>query len=446
MLLLVTHTNLLLAKNDVKVPADIARIKAPFEMPQLKRPVFRDQVFNISEYGAVEGGEVKATDAIAKAIAACADAGGGTVLVPKGKWLTGPVHLKSNINFKIDEGAELHFSDTFSDYLPAVFVRWEGMECYNYSPLIYALDCENIGITGKGKLIGHGKKWWVWKKTQKKVAAIALYEMCTENAPVSERNIAREGGLRPVMIQPIRCKNVLIEGLHIENGPFWTVSPVYCEKLIVRGLSIYTNGANTDGVNLDSCKYALIEYCYFATGDDSVTLKSGLNEDGWRVGKPCENVVIRHCQTEKGHGAIVIGSEMSGGVQNIYAHDMEIKMNDRAVRIKSLPGRGGFVRNLTYENFKIGKLTDAVVQINMKYGSSTLKPISMKMPIFENITIKNFTCGEAKLAVRVTGHEAQPILGLTIDGLTVDKVKEKMKIDYVEELILKNINTPHLKN
>ena len=419
---------------DIEAPPVIEPITAPFEMPEIAPPVFKDQSFRITDYGAVDDGVTLNTAAFKKAIAACAAAGGGTVVVPDGTWLTGPIHLKSNINLHIQEGAEVYFSTVYSDYLPTVLTRWEGMECYNYSPLIYAIDCENIAITGKGTLIGNGQAWWGWKKTQIQVAAEPLNKLCAEGAPVEVRQFGIENGLRPQFIQPFRCKNVLIEGITIKDGPFWTIHPVYCENIIVRGVSIRTHGPNTDGVNLDSCNGGLVEYCFFRTGDDSICLKSGINEDGWRVGKPCENVVIRRCETIHGNGAVVIGSEMSGGVQNIYAYDMNIISNKRGIRIKSMRGRGGFVKNVYYEDFKIGKLRDDVVIINMKYGMSTVQPKGDRVPVFENIFIKNVHCEEARSGLRMIGLDDQKIRGVTIENTTVGTVAQKNHIRNVENL------------
>lgn len=428
-------------ENTINCPEKIAPIKAPFAMPELSLPSFPDRDFVITKFGAQEGGQVLITDAIKKTIAACHQSGGGRVIIPSGIWMTGPIHLKSNVNLHLKDGAELRFHDDPDLYLPLVLTRFEGFECYNYSPLIYANGCHHIGITGKGKLVGNGEKWWPWKlkRTQHKHVR-KLNQMCADGVPVKDRKFGIKGGLRPSFVQPFRCTNVLIEGVTIENGPFWTVHPVYCEKIIVRGISIYTNGPNTDGVNLDSCKYGLVEHCYFSTGDDSVSLKSGINEDGWRVNKPCEYIVIRHCQTEAGHGGVVIGSEMSGGVQYIFAHDMDIKKNDKAIRIKSMRGRGGFVKNVYFENFRVGVVRDAVIQINMKYSASSVKPLGNKAPVFENIFIKNITCDKAKIGYRVIGLKEQSIKNVSLENITIKKAENESSVSCVDGLKLTNVH------
>ena len=301
----------------------IAPIDAPFAMPQLKRPVFADRTFSIADFGAVPGGQVKNTAAFAGAIEACHQAGGGKVVVPAGKWLTGAIHLKSNVNLHMEKDAEIHFSDDPRDYLPVVFTRWAGFEVMNYSPLIYANGCRNIAVTGPGKLYGHGKNWWEWCKRLDEGGTIGpkLQAMAASNTPAGKRVFGSpELGLRPQFISPINCRDVLLEGFAIMgSGPFWTIHFVYCENVIARGLTVHSQGGpNGDGINLDSTRNALVEHCFLDTDDDAVAIKSGINEDGRRVGKPSENIVVRHCHSKGPRwGSISIGSDMSGGVRNV---------------------------------------------------------------------------------------------------------------------------------
>jgi polygalacturonase len=396
----------------------IQPIAAPFAMPALERPKIPAAVFDIREFGAVPDGKTKVTDAIRQAVAKASAAGGGTVLVPAGKWLTGPIHLASNINLHVAEGAELLFSQDFADYLPPVLTRWEGLEVYNYSPLIYARDCENVAITGAGKLNGQGAAWWPWKKTQKE-AATKLYDLASAGVPPEKRVLATEGGLRPSFIQTHSCKNVLVEGVTITSGPFWTIHPVYTDGLIVRRVRVETSGPNNDGCNPDSSRNVLIEDSFFSTGDDCVVIKSGLNEDGWRVGKPSENIVVRRLRGELGHGGVVIGSEMSGGVRNVWVTDSEFVGTDRGLRIKSMRGRGGIIENVFYENVRHQDIRLMVVELTTFYASSTLKPKTETPPTIRNIHVKNVSARGAKQAIDIVGLPELPIRDVSFEAVDI---------------------------
>lgn len=395
-------------------------MKVPFKMRKIRRPSFPDRTIDIRDYGAVGNGVTTNTKAFAKAITACAKKGGGRVLVPAGIWLTGPIHLKSKIELHIQEGAELRFSDKFSDYLPVVFTRWEGLECYNYSPLIYAKDCTNIAITGTGKLDGQGQRWWQWKAIQKP-GAIRLYNMACKGVPVKKRVLGTEkDALRPSFIEAVNCKNVLIEDITIGSGPMWTLHPVYCDNVLIRKVNIITRGVNNDGLIIDSTRNVLVEHCYFDTGDDCVVLKSGLNEDGWRVGRPTEKVIVRYCATKQGHGGVTIGSEMSGDVRDIFVHDCEFNGTANGIRVKSMRGRGGVVENVWVQNVKMGRISRAALTFSTFYKLSTLKPSTRKPPIFRNFHLKNISCDYASRAAKIIGLPEQPLENFTLENISID--------------------------
>jgi polygalacturonase len=393
-------------------------VKPPFPMPQPTRPVIPPGAFDIRNFGALADGKTKATSAFRQAIAKASAAGGGTVLVPPGTWLTGPIHLASNINLHVSEGATLLFSQDFSDYLPPVLTRWEGQELYGYSPLIYARDCQNVAITGAGKLDGQGAAWWPWKKTQQE-SATKLYELATSGVPTEKRVLVDEGGLRPSFIQTVGCKNVLIEGVTLTNGPFWTIHPVYSENVIVRRVRVQTSGPNNDGCDPDSSRNVLIEDSFFSTGDDCVVIKSGLNEDGWRVGKPSENIVVRRLHGEAGHGGVVIGSEMSGSVRNVWVTDSEFVGTDRGLRIKSMRGRGGVIENVFYENVRHRDIRLMVVELTTFYASSTLKPKTATPPTIRNIHVSNVSGRGAKQAIDIVGLAELPIRDVTFENVEI---------------------------
>lgn len=394
----------------------IAPISAPFPMPQLQRPVFPARTVSIADHGAVPGGKIKNTAAIAAAIRTAADAGGGRVLVPAGTWLTGPIHLRSNIELHLAEGAVLKFSDVIEDYLPAVFVRGGGIEFYNYSPLIYARGGENIGVTGPGRLDGNAQAWWDWKSKETR----EQFAMGAAGVPVEQRVFGtREAAIRPSFICLIDCRNILLEGFTIGSGPNWTIHPIYSENIIIRRITVATDGPNNDGIDPDSCRNVLIEHCTFSTGDDCVVLKSGYDQDGRRVGRPTENVVMRHCFSQRGHGGLVIGSEMSGSVRNVYLHDSAFEGTDRILRIKSRPGRGGVVENVWVERVTGRNLQREAVILNMDYTSDPNAIVDTHPPVFRRIHVKNLAADGAPVAVRITGMDTSLIRDVTFENVRI---------------------------
>jgi len=420
-----------------RAPETIAPIEAAFDMPQFKRPVFPDRTFDIRDYGAVEGGEVKNTRAINRAIKIASEAGGGRVLIPDGTWLTGAIHLKSHVNLHLSDEALVLFNPELKDYLPAVFSRHEGMECYKPSGLIYALQCDNIAITGKGQLHGQGKPWWGSRGTRqmnlngKTVTdgTKRLNDLCTQGVPVKKRRLDGSEGdfIRPSFINPVKCTNVFIEDITVLYGPMWTVNPVYCENVIIRKVKVKTEGdyghtPNGDGINPDSCKNVLIEYCDMDTGDDCFTIKSGRAEDGLRVGRACENIVIRHCQGRQGHGGVVIGSETSGGIRNIYIHDCTFNGTDRGLRFKTARGRGAIIENIWVEDIHMGEIVKEAIIVNtLRYTDRyPAHPLTDRTPTYRNLNFRNITCQYAKkAAIRIIGLPEKPMKALRFENISI---------------------------
>jgi polygalacturonase len=339
----------------------------------------------------------------------------------------------------LERDAVVRFSSRFADYLPVVFTRWEGVECYNYSPLIYVQDCENVAVTGEGILDGQGDAWWHWKKLQG-AAAKRLYDAESDRVPVEDRLFGtEEAALRPQFLQFIRCRNVLVEGVTFVNGPMWTMHPVYCENVLVRNVAVDTRGPNTDGLNPDSCRNVVVEGCSFATGDDCVAINSGMNEDGWRVAKPCENIVVRNCVMSEGHGAVAIGSGMSGGVRNVYVHDCRMIGGDQGIRLKSMRGRGGIIDNVYFEDIHVVNLRQEAIILNMHYGSSTAESRSNVPPVFQNIHIKNVTCESAGAAILIRGLPEQPVGRVVLEDLHLNAV-EGIRCEDADDLTLNRIS------
>ncbi|WP_150271412.1 glycoside hydrolase family 28 protein [Paenibacillus tepidiphilus] len=410
-----------------------------FDMEEIAAPQFPDLILRAEAFRPAGPGRESDSGAIQRAVDACSGQGGGTVIVSAGEWRSGPIHLRNSIHLAVEKGAVIHFSDAPADYLPPVFTRWEGMECYNYSPLIYARDCENIAVTGEGTLNGNGEAWWHWKQLQQTAADKLCYAE-SERIPVEQRIFGTEqDALRPSFIQPVHCRNVWIEGLSIHNGPQWTIHPVYCENVIIRRVKVVSCGPNTDGLNPDSCRNVLIEDSSFETGDDCIAINSGMNEDGWRVNKPCENIVIRNCTMKEGHGGLVIGSGMSGGVRNVYAHHCTISGGDRGIRLKSMRGRGGFVENIRFEQIEINEVREEAVQINMYYGYSTVVPKTDAPSIFRQIHIQDISGEGARIAVEIKGLPEQRLSDIELHNIRL-RAENALICSDVESIVLNNID------
>ena len=430
-------------KTIAELPVAIAPIKAPFEMPQLKRPSFGDRTFDIRDYGAVQckwqdDMKHKSTEAIRKAIAACHKAGGGKVFIPRGDWLTGAIHLKSNVNLHVAEGAVVHFSNDLADYLPVVHVRCEGVEAYNYSPLIYAPHVENIAITGRGTLHGHGRWWWRWAKDNDRGDRVEETKV-----PLEERRYGKGGGregMRPTFIVPWKAKNILIEGITLEESPMWNVHPVYSENIIVRGITVHSlESPNGDGIVPDSCKNVLIEYNHLETGDDAVVIKSGLNEDGLKIGIASENIVVRNFtarDVRTGSGGIVFGSETSGGIRNVYVHDAYFDGCDRGIRFKTTRGRGNVIENIYIEKVEMKNIESQAINFNSYYE----REATGKSPLFRNVYINDVRVNGAHTAIEMIGLPEKWLENINVKNAVFENVENGAIAHRVKELALEDVS------
>ena len=409
-------------------------------------PVFPDRAFDVLRYGASGDGVKDCTAAFREAIAACAAAGGGRVVVPAGRYLTGAIHLRSRVNLHVAEGATIAFSRDPRQFLPAVFTRWEGVEVMNYSPFIYAFEACDIAITGSGTLDGQAgdAHWWPWKGTTGQAAGptqtpdrTALFDMATRGVPVADRLFGDGHHLRPNFIQPYRCQNVLIEGVTIVNSPMWEIHPVLCTNVTVRKVRIDSHGPNNDGCNPESCRDVLIDGCTFDTGDDCIALKSGRNDDGRRVNVPVENVIVRDCQMKDGHGGVVIGSEISGGARNIFAERcrMDSPQLDRALRIKTNSVRGGIVEHIYMRNVTVGQVAEAVVTVNLFYeeGDTGKYP-----PTVRDIEVRDVTSKKSDYALLLRGYTHAPIRDVRVIDCAFDNVAKADVLEGVAGIELRN--------
>ena len=424
-----------------QVPAILARIQPP-RFPQ------RD--FEITRYGATGDGAKDCTYAIAQAIAACNQAGGGRVVVPAGVFMTGPIHLKSNVDLHVASGATLKFVRDTSRYLPLVYTRWEGVECMNYSAFIYSYGQDNIAITGEGTLDGNCdcEHWWPWKgRTEcgwskgqpwQDTARNVLFDMGAKDVPVAERKFGEGHYLRPQFIEPVRGKNILIEGVTITNSPMFEVHPVLSTNVTVRNVKTISHGPNNDGCDPDSCTDVLIENCVFDTGDDCIAIKAGRNRDGRRVAVPTENVIIRNCRMKDGHGGLTIGSEMSGGVRNVFAENCRLDSPNlnQALRFKTNAMRGGTIENVFFRNIQIGEISDAVLQIDFFYEEGPQGP---ERPVVRNIDIRNVSCRKANYALNVRGFPNAKIHNIHLEHCAFENVAHPNIVENVEGLVLAQV-------
>ena len=420
-------------------------------LAQIQAPTFPDRDFLVTEYGALGNGVQDNTEAFKKAIEACAEAGGGRVVVPEGKFLSGPIYLESNVNLHLEKEARILFSTNPEDYLPLVFTRWEGVELMNYSPLIYAFEEKNIAVTGEGVLDGQANEtnWWPWKGKKEygwkegmphqnlEANRAALFEMAEQGVPVEERKFGEGHYLRPQFVQPYRCENVLIEGVTIVNSPMWILNPVLCNNVTIQGVTVESQGPNSDGCDPESCKNVLIKECFFNTGDDCIAIKSGRNADGRRINVPSENIVIQDCSMANGHGGVVIGSEISGGARNIFAENckMNSPLLDRALRIKTSSMRGGVVENVYLRNIEVGQVAEQVIRVNMFYEDS-----GAYIPTVRNIEVKNMTVKNGgEVGVLLEGYEQSPVTNVRLIDVKIENVEEPFIFSNVKDIEFKDV-------
>ena len=419
--------------------------QVPEILARIVPPQFPARNFEITKFGAAGDGQTDCTDAIAKAIDACAEAGGGHVLVPVGDFLTGPIRLKSNVDLHLTAtNSVLKFSTNPRKYLPAVFTRFEGIECWNYSPLIYTLGQQNVAITGLGTLDGQAddSNWLAWKGQKGKTtgtqsaARKRLDKMNNDQVPVDQRRFGEGDFLRPNFIQFQRCQNVLIEGVKIRRSPMWEIHPLLSTNIILRSVDILSHGANNDGCDPESCRDVLMEKCTFDTGDDCIAIKSGRNADGRRVNVPSENIVIRDCTMRDGHGGTTIGSEISGGCRNVFVEHCEMSSPDLAcaLRLKSNAMRGGVLENIFMRDINVGLIKDSVLQIDFLYDEGAK---GEQKPVAKNVVMENIKVARTPRVLNVKGFPAASITGVRVCDSVFKDIK---KPDVVMDADVKLVN------
>jgi polygalacturonase len=398
-------------------------------------PVFPPREYRITDFGAdAGGGECRA--AITSAVMrSCAD-GGGTVVVPPGEWFSsGPLHLKSNVHLHISKGATLRFSGEPDHYLPPVLTRWEGTDLYNYSPLLYACLATNVAVTGEGVLEGNGRQeFGTWKPRQAE-AQRRLRTMGHDGVPVQDRVFGKGSWLRPPMLQFYGCKNVLIEGISLHDSPFWCIHPVYCYNVTVRNVTVESGNLNNDGIDPDSSVNVVIERCRFATEDDAIAIKSGRDQDGWRGGQPSENIVIRDCDIRSKVGAVSIGSEMSGGIRNVFVEECRVGKVGALLYVKANLDRGGVVERVRVRDVAVDE-AETVLRFTTAYHGYRG---NRHPPVFRDFAVIRVRCARAATGIDAVGIPEAPLRNILVRDMVVDSADRPLHADHVDNLLLEDV-------
>ncbi|MFM2485764.1 glycoside hydrolase family 28 protein [Celerinatantimonas yamalensis] len=419
-------------------------------LARIQAPIFANRTFKITDFGAKTGQDC--TQAIHDAISHCHQAGGGRVIIPAGLFYSGAIHLQSRVELHLSAQAIIKFSTNPKDY-PLVLTRFEGTECMNYSPLIYAYQQHDVAVTGKGTLDGQAStsNWWAWKNTtqpkpyQQSPDSNKLIEMADNNVPVSQRVFGLGHYLRPCFIEPHSCNNVLIEGVTIKNSPMWEIHPTLSKNVTIRDVTIQSYGPNNDGCDPESCSDVLIEGCQFNTGDDCIAIKSGKNHDGRRVHTPSQNIIIRHCKMLDGHGGIVFGSECSGHIFNVFAHDCDMSSPhlQRALRFKDNAMRGGHVENIYLRNSHVGFVEEAFLTIDLLYGEGSHGDF---MPVIKNVNISGITSDNSPRVMFIVSFKGAVLDQIHFNQCEFNNTEHSDIIDVSGEITLTNVKvTPKAK-
>lgn len=397
----------------------------------------RTQFPEHSEAVAYDGSAEDALPAIQAAIDRVSAAGGGTVILAEGLWLAdGPVLLKSNVRLHLKKGAHLQFQPNPESYLPPVLTRWEGTEVYTYSPFIFADGQTNIAITGEGVIDGQGRKYWLpWRDTQDPIKKV-LRDMGRDGVPVEERVFIGDRRLRPYFVQFRNCSRVLVDGPTFIDSPFWMIHPLYSTDVIIRNSKFISTHINSDGVDPDSSRRVLIENCDFEVGDDGVSIKSGRDQDGWRVGIPSEDIVIRNCvYSGDTGGGVAIGSEMSGGVRNVYVENFKLPKASHTLFFKANLDRGGLIENVYIRNIRGGDVKSVLVFSNAYHSYRG----GQYPPIFRNVLVEDVEVDKATIGISIQGHPEAPVQDVTIRNFKVGEAEFPLKMTEGENITFEQV-------
>lgn len=430
------------------MPAEISAVtEAPFKMKGLKAPVFKDRRIVITKEDLSAKGLI--TPSINERISSLSKKGGGTVVIPQGTWRSGRITLKSNVCLHVEKGAVLEFSGSIDDYQPAVFTRHEGVEVLGAGAFIYANGAKNIALTGEGVISGPPMDAAMRRLRN---GNSVVEKDISVNTPVAERLCDGLDGrtfYRPKSFAPINCKNVLVQGVTFEKSVLWNVNPIYCDNVIIRGITVNsTKVPSGDGIDISSCRNVLIEYCTLNCGDDCFTLKAGRCEDGLRVNRPTENVLIRYCLSKDGHGGITCGSETAGMIKNVYLHSCVFYGTRVGFRFKTRRNRGGGISDVLYENVRLVDVREAftwnLLGTPMYMGELARRnpplDITELTPVVKNITIRNFIVESADRLISVHGIPEIPCSNVLIEDGTVRTNRIFKAMDDIDGLTMRNMD------
>ncbi len=386
---------------------------------------------SILKFGAKAGGNKDCHKAFVKAMKAAKKKGGLHLVVPRGVWLVkGSIHLESNVTLELQDGTTLRFDANPEYYLPAVETSWEGTYVRNYSPFIYGYGLHNVSIIGKGTIDGNcATTFATWRELQKP-AQQRSRDLNHQGTAIDKRAFGEGDYLRPQLIQLYKCKGITIKDVFITNSPFWCIHLLQSENIICRGIRYDAKLVNNDGIDPESSRNIFIEDVQFNNGDDNVAIKAGHDNDGWTLGKPTENIVIRNCHF-KGLHAVVIGSEMSGGVRNVFIEDCNYAgYCKRGLYIKTNPDRGGFVRNIYARNLKFDEVEDLIFITSMYAGEGM---DNIHFTDIENLWFENIDCRKARHGgIILQGTEAKPLRHITMKNINISEVPNALSMDFTE--------------
>lgn len=398
----------------------------PFYMPQITKPVIPNQEVYLSDFGAVGDGKTLCTDAFAKAFDALTANGGGRLVVPQGVWYTGPITLRSHTELHLEVGAVILFSDSLALY-PVITTTYEGGTRQKCQSPISAFKQTDIAITGYGIIDGCGNSWRPLKRA--KVTDGQWKKMTSKSGTFVNENLwepaDNRSNMRPVMVDLVECKNILVKDIVIQNPPAWNLHPLMCENITIDHVTLRSPayGQNGDALDLESCRNALVLNSTFDAGDDCICLKSGKDEEGRKRGMPTENIIVKGCTVYNGHGGFVVGSEMSGGVRNVLVQDCQFVGTGNGLRFKSCRGRGGVVENIYIRGISMANIEDAAVTFDMYYGkhdpNEVVPPVDETTPIFRKIEINDVSCRGAKEGLHFRGLPEMPIQDVHLSNINI---------------------------